>query len=289
MKKKVTIIFLYFFVLLLIFIALFSIRPKSIPTNKIPTPMVSNAPTLIPTPTPFSFESYNLPKTEKKEIYKIAMIGDSMTSSLGPHGGGMSEYMNKLYNSQPGTQRIIIDNYAISSNILALNNQLNRSVTVDIYTFGPLMTQDYDLILVESFGYNPLSEFGLVEGVKKQNEALKKLMEILITSRPKMGIIFVATISPNRTTYATSTQPDSTSEGREKLADERILYIKNHIEYAKSHNIPLINIYEKSLTEIGDGNLKYINKNDDIHPSFLGVEFIGQEIANYILDNEILL
>ena len=37
-------------------------------------------------------------------------------------------------------------------------------------------------------------------------------------------------------------------EQRKEWANERTAYIKNHIEYARSHNIPLINIFEKSLS-----------------------------------------
>jgi hypothetical protein len=141
---------------------------------------------------------------------------------------------------------------------------------------------------MESFGYNPLSDLGIEGGIKRQTLALEELMKTLITKKPKMVIIYVATIAPNKLNYGKSTQPDSTSENRTKLAEERILYIKNHIDFATTHQIPLINIFEKSLTSNGDGNLKYINANDDIHPSFLGITFIGHEIGNFIYDNKIL-
>jgi len=65
------------------------------------------------------------------------------------------------------------------------------------------------------------------------------------------------------------------------------IYIKNHMAYAQTHKIPLIDIYNKSLTPTGDGNLAYINPIDHIHPSFKGAEFISDEIANYIYDNQI--
>jgi hypothetical protein len=113
-------------------------------------------------------------------------------------------------------------------------------------------------------------------------------MQKLIKEKPNMAIIFVTTIAPNLDKYAKSTQPKTSAEDRRKQAEERISYLKNHNDYAKSHNIPLINIYEKSLTENGDGNIKYINETDDIHPSFQGIEFIGEEIGNYIYDNNIL-
>ncbi len=246
-------------------------------------------PTSIPTPTPFIFKSYTAPPVEKKQVYKIAMVGDSMTAALGPHGGSLDDYMNSLYKkSAQDPQRIIIDNYAKSSNIIAVNNELTQKTTISEYTFGPLLSGNYDLILVESYGYNPLSQFGIDEGLKQQNLALDRLMKTLITALPHADIVFVATIAPNIENYAKITQPNYTAADRAKLAAERIAYIKNHIAYAKSHNIPVINIYQDSLTQNGDGNMIYINPTDDIHPSFSGIDFISHKIGDFIYNNKIL-
>lgn len=290
MKKKNLAIYLLIAFCLIVSVLLYAKAeslhlPKflSIPTTSITSPV------LTPTPTPFIFKTYKVPVIAKKQVYKIVMIGDSMTAALGPHGGGLSEYMNSLYkkNAQD-PQRIIIDNYAISSNILAVDNELYKKATISEYTFGPLLSEDFDLILVESYGYNPLSQFGIDGGLKQQNLALDALMKTLITTHPKAVIVFVATISPNIENYAKAVQPVNSAADRAKLAQERIAYIKNHITYANMHNIPLINIYQKSLTADGDGNMIYINPTDDIHPSFAGVDFIDHEIGNFIFDNKIL-
>lgn len=286
MKKKYPKIFLYLVFLLAIVIFLYAVHQVS-RVIKIPSPLVI-IPISTPTPTPFIFRAYTAPIIEKKQVYKIVMIGDSMTAALGPHGGGLSEYMNTLYKNDQNSQRILIDNYAKPSNILSVNEELSWKTTISEYTFGPLLSEDFDLILIESYAYNPLSQFGVDEGIKQQNLALDKLMSILIPAHPKAAIVFVATIAPNIDNYAKTTQINSSSAGRAKQAQERISYLKNHITYAQSHNIPLINIYEKSLTEKGDGNMIYINPVDDIHPSFAGIAFVGQEIGNFIHDNQIL-
>lgn len=285
-NKRYPVLIIYFIYLISVVGFLSVLRShKSFP---ILSPVLTQKP-IVPTPTPFIFTTYTPPKIEKKDVYKIAMIGDSMTAALGPHGGGMSEYMNSLYKKEGATsQGIIIDNFAKSSNLLAVDEQLNSKVSISEYTFEPLLSTDYDLILVESFGYNPLSEFGVEEGVKKQTEALNNLMTTLITKRPKMAIVFVTTIAPNKKLYAKKTQPNNSEEERSKQAEERIAYLVNHNAYAQSHNIPLINIYEKSLTSLGDGDTKYINATDNIHPSFAGVDFIGHTIGDYLYDNQIL-
>src|SRR5205085_3378018 len=176
-------------------------------------------PTSTPIPTTFIFKSYTAPAVEKKQVYAIAMIGDSMTAALGPHGGGLSDYMNLLYkkNAQD-PQRIIIDNYAKSSNILAVNDELTWKTIISEYTFGPLLSEDFDLILVESYGYNPLSQYGIEEGLNQQNLALDALMKTLITTHPQAAIVFVATIAPNRENYAKQTQPNYSAADRAKLA-----------------------------------------------------------------------
>lgn len=284
MSISIVIVFILLLVLVLIAASAKYHTPKASLVKK-PSP----SPTRVYTPTPSSFGKYIVPVIQKKPVYKIVMIGDSMTAALGPHGGGLSDYMNSLYKDKASDpQRIIIDNFAKSSNILAVNDEFTKKTTISEYTFGPLLSKDFDLILVESYGYNPLSQFGLTGGLQQQNLALDKLMHTLTTTHPHAAIVFVATISPNRENYAKQTQPNMSEGDRTKLVDERIAYIKNHITYAKNHNIPLINIYEKSLAQNSDGDMKYINPTDDIHPSFAGVDFIDHEIGSYIYDNKLL-
>lgn len=240
-----------------------------------------------PSPTPFVFRSYTAPKLEKKSAYTIFMIGDSMTLALGPHGGTLNQFINELFKKD--NIFVLIDNYAKgSTNILSVNDELEQKTTYWDSTFEPLLSRNFDLILIESFGYNPLSSFGPDEGIKKQTQALGELMQTLITTHPNSAIVFVATIAPNKENYAKKVILNIPTEDRIKQAEERMAYIKNHINYAKSHNIPIIDVYDKSLSAQGDGELKYINPDDYIHPSFEGVNFIGHEIANYIYDNQIL-
>ncbi|HVF69402.1 MAG TPA: SGNH/GDSL hydrolase family protein [Xanthomonadales bacterium] len=242
-----------------------------------------------PSPTPIKdepFRTYNPPVIEKKREYTIVMIGDSMTNALGPHGGPFYEKLNALY--KESNHGILIDNYAVgSTNILTIDKAINTKTTFAEWTFEPLLSRPFDLILVESFGYNPLSQFGITGGIKRQNEELDKLMKTIIKTHPKSAIIFVATIAPNKANYGRIANPGDTPAGRALQAEERVAYIKNHIEYAKAHNIPIVNIFEKSLTTTGDGNPEYINPDDFIHPSAVGVDFIAQELATFIYDSKI--
>lgn len=235
----------------------------------------------------FKFEKYSEPDMQKKKEYQIVMIGDSMTHALGPRGGTMSEFINELYQTQGSG--VIIDNYAQGSkNILQAEEQLASETKYWEFTFPPLLSRDFDLILIESFGYNPLSHLGTEAGLIKQTETLDTLMTRIISEKPNSRVVFVATIAPNRENYAKNILKDIAVEERIKQADERMAYIRNHIEYANAHGIPVINIFEKTLDASGNGDLRYINPSDFIHPSLEGVDFIGHEIASFIFNNNIL-
>lgn len=263
-------------------------------TNNNKTPKPNNF-VIQKTPTPTEkkdqpFGMYSNPKIPKKDVYSIVMVGDSMTEALGPYGGKLDEFINTLYQSTPGHQRIVIDNYAKgSTNILGLYDAMTKkTINGDSVVLAPLLSRPFDLILIESFGYNPLSQLGIPEGLKKQTQTLDMLMKLLTKTHPNSAIFFVSTIAPNKETYGQDEAPGETIAQRQAQANERIEYIKNHIAYAKSHNIPLIDIFDKSLTPTGDGDLSFINPNDHIHPSFKGVDFISQEIANFIYENKTL-
>ncbi|HYK08990.1 MAG TPA: SGNH/GDSL hydrolase family protein [Candidatus Eisenbacteria bacterium] len=244
-------------------------------------------PTLTPIPGP-QFSSYHLPTIAKKDYYTIAMVGDSMTAALGVHGGKLSEQLNAMFQSTSGHQRILIDNYAQgATNILQMNDQMTKKITTGDVTLDPLLSRHVDMILIESYGYNPLSQFPRAEGLQKQTDALQKIMTTLTNHYPNTAIIFVATIAPNKETYALEEKTGALSD-RIAEAEERSTFIQNHMNFAKTHNIPLIDIYDASLTPDGDGNILYISQTDHIHPSFAGIDFINNEIAHFIYDSHIL-
>jgi lysophospholipase L1-like esterase len=279
--------FVGFFVLLTITAVSF-LGVRDILSASHPSQLVTAKP-LTPQPSVAEkFQTYIAPPLPEKREYSIVMVGDSMTYALGPHGGKFYEAINEG-RYKPLGKGILIDNYAAgSTNILSIQKAMTTKTTYWDATFEPLLSRQFDVILIESFGYNPLSQYGVTEGLKKQTETLDKTMQTIISTHPASRVVFVATIAPNKTKYALPINQNTTLAERTNMVEEREAYIKNHIAYAKEHNIPIINIYEKSLTLLGDGNLDYINPDDYIHPSAVGVEFIGEELAKYIFDNQII-
>ncbi len=220
---------------------------------------------------------------QPKDTYAIVLVGDSMTDYLGS-GVEIKKYLKKYY---PNKQ-IDIQNFSVgSTNILTLPDRLQNLTNYNGRISQPILNTNFDLIIIESFGHNPLSQYSLEEGFKKQNQVLDQAISMIKQRQPQTLVIFLATIAPHQTRYAEGVANLSTEE-RINWAKERASYIKNHIDYAKNHKLPLINVYEKSVDDSGEGNIDLIDTRDFIHPSPTGIEFISREIAEFIFKRRIL-
>lgn len=206
-----------------------------------------------------------------------------MTDYLGS-GVEIKKYLKNYYPQK----NIDIHNFSVgSTNILTLPERLQNLTNYNGKISGPILNTNFDLIIIESFGHNPLSEYPLEEGLNKHDVTLDQAISMIKQRQPQALVILMATIAPHHDRYAEGVVNLSTKE-RMKWAKERASYIKNHIAYAKNHRLNVINIYQKSLDETGGGNIDYIDTRDFIHPSPTGIEFMAGEIANFIFRKRIL-
>lgn len=214
--------------------------------------------------------------------YLIILVGDSMTEYL----GNATELRANLSDYYPG-KTFDIYNYGFgATNISTLPDRLNNW-SQHGRAFKPILDYEPAIIIIESFGNNPLSQFPITEGLKRQTEFLEQSVGLIRSKRPKTKIVFMSTIAPNKKLYGGHLL-DLSDEARAKWVDERIAYIKNHMDYARSHNIHLIDVFDKSKDVTGNGDLKYIEDHNYIHPSPKGVIFIQKEIADFIFNNHLL-
>ena len=221
-------------------------------------------------------------KVKYPQDYTIVMVGDSMTETLG-NSDELKKFLSDYY---PGKSFEILNYGFGATNILSVMDRITKD-TERGRKFRSIESIAYELILLESFGENPLSQYPLNEGLQRQTQELDKIVGVLKETNPKGKIAFVASISPTKLIFAQN-QVNLSSEKKAQWVEERIAYIKNHILYAQSHNIPIINVFEKSLSENGDGDPEYISTDDYIHPSPKGIIFISKEIADYIYKNNLL-
>jgi lysophospholipase L1-like esterase len=107
------------------------------------------------------------------------------------------------------------------------------------------------------------------------------------TTSGREKLIFVGTIGTNKDSYAKNTQ-DLAPEVRRQWALERDAYIKNHMDYAKAHGIPVIDIFTPSLDSSGNAKQYLVRTDDYLHPSPSGVLFISKKIADFLAGNNFI-
>jgi lysophospholipase L1-like esterase len=226
---------------------------------------------------------YKIPTIPKKRSYLTLLAGDSILASLGVNANALRL---KLISYYPNNEFVNYNYGFPATNIESLPDRLHKETLNQGGKFQPILTMDVDLIIIDSFGYNPLSNLPLDQGLAKQEEILDESIREIISKLPGTGVAIFAPLSPNKKKFAQGVYDLSPSE-RQRWAEERIAYIKNAINFANKNNIPLINVYEKSLTPTGDGDLKYIDTHDYIHPSKEGVKLMADTIAEFIFKNKI--
>ncbi len=178
---------------------------------------------------PTTIKVLNKEKVKYPVDYLIVMVGDSMTETLG-NSTELKQYLSDYYKSKS----FEVLNYGFgATSILSVMDRIT-SETEHGRKFRPIEDIDYNLILIESFGENPLSQYPLSEGLQHQNEELDKIVSKLKETNPKGKIVFVATISPNKVIFAKN-QVALPPEKRGEWVTERIAYMKNHIKYANDH------------------------------------------------------
>jgi lysophospholipase L1-like esterase len=255
---------------------------------QISSQIIETLPVPTPQPTPKILkliDHYDVPRIATASSYTLIFLGDSMTESLGENFDALRIDLKKYY-----PEKVFgLFNYGYgSSNILSADDRLHNTSSYLDKISPAILDRDFDIILIESFGHNPLSQYPLAEGLQKQTEALDHIVAELVDTHPKSLIVFIATIAPSQALYGKGAV-DLSALARKEWANERRAYIENHINYAKNHNIPLINVYEKTLDKNGITIVKYINPTGFIHPSVAGINLISQMIADYLYKNEILL
>ncbi len=228
--------------------------------------------------------NYSAPNIKPKSEYTILLLGDSMTDYLRSHDKIMTDALQEYY--QDKNFKILNYGYG-ATNIMSVNARLENETEYKHDYYPPINEIDFDIIFIESFGYNPLSEFKIDTGLDMQTKQLEYIYTSLRKTHPDSHIVFVVTIAPNKKQFGLNTV-DLSVDQRISWAEERIRYINNHKDFANRYNIPLVNIFESSLDENGDGDLDYISRNDYIHPSARGVYLIYEEMAKFIIENELL-
>lgn len=268
--------FIYTLILILILIIgginfLYSYKSKVLTINMLP-PIVS---------TPYQFP-YKNPIIPKSQSYRIIIVGDSIVNSLGLNANVLREDLIKYY---PDNEFVTYNYGYPSTNVLSLYQRLTQTTNDGAKDNQAILTQQFELIVIESFGNNPLSQFALTDGLQKQNEELERSVNVILTQKSNAALAFLTPIALDPINYARGSQ-ELSAEVRKQWVVERIAYIDNHRKFSQEKGIPVIDVYNASLKLDGTVDKSYIS-DDFIHPSNKGIELISQTIADYIFNHKI--
>lgn len=246
-------------------------------------------PTPSPTPTPIpvilgaSIEKPSTRTTRKPNV-TIAVIGDSMVDTLGPGVPHLATAMRKIY---PATAFTIYNHGVGAENIDSSFSRVTSGYSYLGEARPSLASQQPDVVVVESFGYNPYSfDEGALE---KHWLAMATLVDILRTYIPDVKIVIAATIAPNWDVFGDGAAGLSFDpEGKRQKVSTIRKYLDNAVKFAQSQNLPLADAFHPSLTADGNGKLQYINGGDHIHYSDAGRELFAQKVTQAIVGSRLL-
>lgn len=239
-----------------------------------PTPTI----TVTPTPTPLPLRS------TKKSSVTISLLGDSMVDTLGPDVGGLAKRLNTIY---PATKFTIVNHGTGGVNIDTGLLHLTNSYSYLGATRPSVISQSPDVIVIESFGYNPYSfETGALTTHWLQ---MATVVNTIKERLPQTKIVFAATIAPNWDVFGDGAPfINMSAEGKKQKVTTIDSYIENTIKFARSEHYPLVDAYTPSRGSDGNGLITYINPGDHIHYSEAGRAFFAQKVTEAIVKNALL-
>lgn len=234
-----------------------------------------HAPSITPTKTVYQ---------TKKKHYTIALLGDSMIDTLGPDAPHLKRSLTNVY---PSTTFTIL-NYGVG----ATNIDYGLTRIASGYTYlgidrPSLTSQQPDIVVIESFGYNPYPDG--VGSLQKHWQQLGTMVSTLRSHIPGVRIVIAVTIAPNSKSFGDGAPGLAFSpEDKKNRTDTIKSYLDSTVKFARGEQLPLANAFHASLDAHGDGILGYINPGDHIHYSDRGRALMAQKISDAIRTNHLL-
>ncbi len=255
-------------------------------TNTPPSFSVNYQPTPTPFPiinyTPPSFNANPQPTPTPKNIYSIALLGDSMIDTL---GHDLPDLQKLLKDAFPSKSFILL-NYGQGST--DMENGLFRLTHATTYldkNYAPLLSFKPDILVVESFAYNHWS--GASYDLDRQWTTLVKIIETVKEISPGTKIILAATIAPNSEIFGDG-KLNWNFDLKWESSNLAKAYLENMIKFAAASRLPFADAYHPSLGPDGNGLKIYINNGDHLHPSPEGALLFSQKVVDTITSNRMI-
>lgn len=210
-----------------------------------------------------------------KDEYVIAVYGDSMVDTMGERLEYLEHELTKKY---PHTH-FDLYNYGMGSNNAEDGiTRWGKPFHHMDRNYPPITEIEPDIIIIGSFAYNVFTPhnrdkhwLALTDLVQKSQQLTPDVYMLAEIAPLRRGFGF----GPNGVNWSPATAYVHTGNIIEQL--------KNAIGLSQTLQVPLIDAYTPSLDgEREEGQSKYVNPSDGIHPSVAGHQFIAETIVKAI-------
>ena len=213
-----------------------------------------------------------------KTAFVIAVYGDSFVDTMGENLEYLQGSLKRRYPSYTFT----FYNYGIGSqNAQQGVERFDSAFNYKTRHYPPITELHPDIIIMGSFAYNPFSPYD-------RNKHWNTLT-LLVQKAQATGasVYMLAEIAPLKQGFGKGPGGVNWPDSQANLWSQHIAeQLQNAVYLAKDHlHVPLIDAYDASTTDGTFGNPKYVNKNDGIHPSELGHQFMADLIARSLKFN----
>lgn len=220
----------------------------------------------------------------KKPHNTIAFLGDSMIDTLGSDLRLVHDELLRVYPEATFT----LLNYGVGGeNIVSGLERLTRETTYLGAVRPPLVATAPDVIVVESFAYNP---FPFETGALEQHWlSLAYIVDAIRANLPETKIVIAATIAPNSIRFGDDA-PGLAFSAEEKIRRTAVIkqYLENTLRFAQREHLPIADVYHPSLDSAGEGRLVFINPGDHIHYSDAGRQLFARTVMETIVSSKLL-
>lgn len=214
--------------------------------------------------------------TPKKDFYTIAVYGDSMIDTSGERNEYLEKALQKYY---PNTKFILFNYGKGSENAYEGLLRFHNSFKHQDRNYPSLDDVSPDIIIMGSYAYNVYTPHD-----RNQHWIdLTRLLQEAIKITPNVYIL--AEIAPLRSDFGKGYQGVNWDTNTVYTHSRYIIeQLENAVGLSTALQLPLIDVYHQSIAnpELKEGDKKYINPVDNIHPSVEGHEFIADIIAQTI-------
>lgn len=249
--------------------------------NNLINPITYNTSTSLSTSSQLTTHN-ELVGSPRKSFYTVALLGDSMTDTL---GRDLPHLKNLLQNEYPQVNFALLNYGFGATDMLSGLLRLTSSTTYLGVYYPPLLSYQPDVIVVESFAYNHWG--GEKSDLDHQWITIAKIIDTIKEKSPESKIILASSIAPDYKTFG-----DGALNWPENLKWDAALitkaYLQNMVNFATSEKYPLADAYHPSLDPEGNGQQQYINQGDHLHPSEEGKLLYSQKIVEAIRNNNLL-